>query len=170
MCFVVNNILVTFSATCSWRVPQNTCHLGGKQSGFSRISHTGGKLTLCDSLLLQYFKISRHGVAQWYLFLADNWSSPGARYSSVVEQHVHGAMDHWIDPSWWTHWAVFLSSQCSFWFNKGCGMCYHIIEPLMLLKRVAQFVGVVSFLSHLSGPLPYVHCHITVNKMCCISH
>ena len=49
-------------------------------------------------------------------------------------------------------------------------MCYpgfgivHIKEPLLLTKRVAYVVA-AGFLSHyLNGPLPYVHCHITVNK------
>ena len=29
----------------------------------------------------------------------------GARCSSVVRAFTHGAMGHWIDPSWWTHCA-----------------------------------------------------------------
>ena len=36
----------------------------------------------------------------------------GARCSSVVRAFAHGAMDHRIDPSWWTHWAISHSSQC----------------------------------------------------------
>ena len=51
------------------------------------------------------------------------------------------------------------------WCNKGCGMYYpvcgmvHIKEPLLLIEK--------SFLFHyLSGSLPYVRRHITVNKMC----
>ena len=27
----------------------------------------------------------------------------GVRCSSVVRAFAHGAMGHWIDPSWWTH-------------------------------------------------------------------
>ena len=37
----------------------------------------------------------------------------GVRCSSVVRAFAHGAMDRRIDPSWWTHWAIFRSSQCS---------------------------------------------------------
>ena len=44
------------------------------------------------------------------------WGGPygeGARRSSVVRAFAHGAMVHRIDPSWWTHWAISRSSQCS---------------------------------------------------------
>ena len=37
----------------------------------------------------------------------------GARCSSVVNAFAHGAMGRRIDPSWWTHWAISRSSQCS---------------------------------------------------------
>ena len=36
-----------------------------------------------------------------------------ARCSSMVRSFAHGVMGHRIDPSWWTHWAIFHSSQCS---------------------------------------------------------
>ena len=36
----------------------------------------------------------------------------GAKCNSVVRAFAHGAMGHWIDPSWWTHWAISCSSQC----------------------------------------------------------
>ena len=59
------------------------------------------------------------------------------------------------------------------WCNKGHGMCYpvygvvHIKDPLLLFRKRAHVVVAASFLSHyLSGPLPYVRCHIIVNKMC----
>ena len=55
------------------------------------------------------------------------------------------------------------------WCNNGRGMYYpvsgmmHIKEPLLLIAHVA----VAGFLSrYLSGPVPYVWRHITVNKMC----
>ena len=58
------------------------------------------------------------------------------------------------------------------WCNKGRGMCYpvcgmvHIKEPFCYSERVAD-VAVAGFLfRYLSGPLPYVRRHITVNKMC----
>ena len=55
------------------------------------------------------------------------------------------------------------------WCNKGRGMCYpvfcrmvHIKEPLLLIGKIGQ-VAAAGFPSHyLSGPLPYVQCHITV--------
>ena len=43
------------------------------------------------------------------------------------------------------------------WCNKGRGMCYPVCGK----------VAAVGFLSHyLSGPLPYVRRHITINIMC----
>ena len=32
---------------------------------------------------------------------------------SVVRAFAHGAMGHQIDPSWWTHWDISHSIQCS---------------------------------------------------------
>ena len=40
-------------------------------------------------------------------------SENGARCSSVVRAFAHGAMGRRIDPSWWAHWAISRSSQCS---------------------------------------------------------
>ena len=37
----------------------------------------------------------------------------GARCSSVVGAFAHGTMSHQIDPSWWSHWPISRSSQCS---------------------------------------------------------
>ena len=37
----------------------------------------------------------------------------GARSSSVVRAFAHGVMGRRIDPSWWTHYAISRSSQCS---------------------------------------------------------
>ena len=57
------------------------------------------------------------------------------------------------------------------WFNKGCGMCYpvsgivHIKEPLLLIGKSSSCGG-SGFPLYLSGPLPYVRLHITINKMC----
>ena len=59
------------------------------------------------------------------------------------------------------------------WCNKGCGMYYpvrgmmHIKEPLLLIGKSSLCGGSRFPLSrYLSGPLPYVRRHITVNKMC----
>ena len=77
---------------------------------------------------------------------------------------THGAMGRRIDPSW----AISRSSECHDWCNKGRGMCYpicgmvHIKEPLLLLGKSSPCGGS----GFLSGSLPYVRRHITVNKMC----
>ena len=48
--------------------------------------------------------------------LGDTKTRPGARCSSVVRAFTHGWMGRWIDPSWWTHWVIFRSSQ---WSSTG---------------------------------------------------
>ena len=57
------------------------------------------------------------------------------------------------------------------WCNKGCGMypvsgMMHIKEPLLLIRKSSPCGGSGFPLSYLSGLLPYVWRHITVNKMC----
>ena len=37
----------------------------------------------------------------------------GVRCSSMARAFAHGAMGHRIDPSWWTHSAIFRSSRCT---------------------------------------------------------
>ena len=82
----------------------------------------------------------------------------------MVRAFAHGAMGCRIDPSWCTHLAISRFSECSMTgVTKAmvCGMM-HIKES----ERVA-YEAAVGFLSrYLSGPLPLVCCHITVNKMC----
>ena len=56
------------------------------------------------------------------------------------------------------------------WCNKGRDMCsvcgmMHIKEPLLLIEE-SQLVAAGFLYRYLSGPLPYVRRHITVNKMC----
>ena len=47
-----------------------------------------------------------------------------------------------------------------------CGMV-HIKEPLLLIGKSSPCGAAAGFLSpYLSGPLPYVLRHITVDKMC----
>ena len=62
---------------------------------------------------------------------------------------------------------LFLHERC----NKGCGMCYpvcgmvNVKDPLLLIGKSSQCSGEEDFLSrYLSGPLPYVRRHITVNQ------
>ena len=58
------------------------------------------------------------------------------------------------------------------WCNKGCGICFpvfgmeHMKDTLLLFKRVAHVAAAGFLPRYLNGPLPYVSCHITVNKMC----
>ena len=56
--------------------------------------------------------------------------------------------------------------------NKGRGMCYpvcgmvYVQEPLLLIGKSNPCSGDSGFLSrYLNGPLPYVHGHVTINKM-----
>ena len=37
----------------------------------------------------------------------------GARCSAVIRALAYGVLGRRIDPSWWTHWAISPSSQCS---------------------------------------------------------
>ena len=51
-------------------------------------------------------------------------------------------------------------------YSPVCGMA-QIKDPLNLIARVAHEVAAAGFLFHyLSGPLPHIQHHVTVNKMC----
>ena len=93
----------------------------------------------------------------------------GARCSSVVRAFAHGAIDHQINPSWWTHGAICCSSQCSTTGVTKAVVCanlyMHIIEPLLLIGKSSP-CGDSKFPHFLNGPLPYVRRHITVTKTC----
>ena len=90
--------------------------------------------------------------------------SIGAKCSSAVKTFAHGVMGRRIDPSWWTHYAISHSSQCSTIGETNIVVC--VILSVGYSERVAH-VAAACFLSrYLNGPLPYVQCHITVNKMC----
>ena len=104
------------------------------------------------------------------------WRIDPTTLAHSSQKHVtHGVIGCWIDPSWWTHWGNSCSSQCS---TTGvikavsysvCGMV-HIKDPLLLIGKSSLCSGSGFPVScYLSGPLPYVQCHITVNKMCCAS-
>ena len=47
------------------------------------------------------------------------------------------------------------------WCNKGRGMCYPVCG------KVARATATGFLFRYLSGPLPYVRFHITVNKKMC---
>ena len=81
---------------------------------------------------------------------------------------VVGWIRHGVDTLSYFSLQPVLHDRC----NQGRGMCYpvcgmmHIKEPLLLIGKSSQ-VAAAGFLSrYLSGPLPYVRRHITVNKMC----
>ena len=62
---------------------------------------------------------------------------------------AHGAMDRWINPSWWTYWAISHSSQCSTTgvHTKGCDVCYPVYgkviikEHLLLIRNSSPCSG-----------------------------
>ena len=68
----------------------------------------------------------------------------GARCSSVVRAlWCDGSSDN---SSWWIHWAISRSSQCSMtgvqrpWYVLSCGMM-HIKEPLLMIGKSSPCVG-----------------------------
>ena len=99
---------------------------------------------------------------------------------TVAKECILSSSSHrsWCDGSsgrsfmGWTHWAISHSSQCSTTGITKAVVCailsgmVHIKEPLLLIVKSSPCGG-SGFISHyLNGPLPYVWCHITVNKMC----
>ena len=90
----------------------------------------------------------------------------------MVRAFTNGAMDHRIDPSWWTHWATSHSSQCS---TTGvtkamvCAILYRMMiikEPLLLIGKSSPcgssgFPLLLSELSFTICLMPY-----NLNKMC----
>ena len=65
----------------------------------------------------------------------------GARCSSVVRAFAHGAMGRRIDPSWWIHWAISRSSQCS---KTGVTKVMACTILNVLSERVAHVLAAVS--------------------------
>ena len=59
------------------------------------------------------------------------------------------------------------------WCNKNCSMCcavwgmVDLKDPLLLIEKSSPCNGSSGFPLQLSGPLPYVQSHITVNKVHC---
>ena len=59
----------------------------------------------------------------------------------MVSAFAHGAMGHWIDPSWGGPIELFLVPVLHDWCNIGCGMCnpvcwmVHIRELLLLIGK-----------------------------------
>ena len=81
----------------------------------------------------------------------------------MIEQTTHGAMGHWIDPSWWTNSAISHSSQCSM-TGVTKGGIVHVKELLLLVKESSPSgSGLPLYLSDL---LTYVQSHMNKNKIC----
>ena len=82
---------------------------------------------------------------------------------------VIGSILHGVDPLTYFWFQPVLHD----WSTKAVvcdilsvGWCIYKITLAVISERVAH-VAAAGFLSHyLSGPLPYVQHHITVNKMC----
>ena len=92
-------------------------------------------------------------------------SAHGAKCSSVVRAFAHGTMDRRIDPSWWTHWAISCSSQCSMTDIRP-DMCYPVCgmvdikDPLLLIGKSSpcgssRFPRSLSEWSFTLCPTPY---------------
>ena len=92
----------------------------------------------------------------------------GARCTSVVRAFVHGAMgrriDHWVDPLSYFSFHPVLHDWCNKSRGMYCPVCgmVHIKEPLLLIGKGCPCGGSGYFSHYLSGPLPYVQRHITV--------
>ena len=69
------------------------------------------------------------------LMLHPKW---GARCSSVVRVFAHGAMGRRIDPSWWTHWAISHSRQCS---TTGVTKAVVYVIPSDAYKELLLLIG-----------------------------
>ena len=75
--------------------------------------------------------------------------------SEMVRAFAHGVIGRRIDPSRWTHWAIYHSSQCSTTGVKKAVVCFilsgmmHIKEPLRLIGK-SSLCGSSGFLLSLS--------------------
>ena len=76
--------------------------------------------------------------------------------SSVVLCTLMVLMGHWIDHSWWTHWAISHSSQCTTAGVGGYGLCFpvcgmvHIKDTLLLMEKNSPWSGYSGFSLSLS--------------------
>ena len=128
------------------------------------------KAKTASSLSLTINKVAKSSVRELVCTEVAYQYQLGARCSSVVRAFAVAAMGRRIDPSWGGPIELFLVPACACACNKCRGMCYpvcgmmHIKEPLLLIGKSSPCGG--SRFRNLSGPLPYVLRHITVNKMC----
>ena len=102
------------------------------------------------------------------VFYTDFKHQPRRECSSVVDHHC---TVRWIVGSI-PHGGHFSFQPVFHWINEVCGMCYpvygmmHIKDPLLLVGKSNSCSGAGEFPLLLSGPLPCVQHHITINKMC----
>ena len=92
----------------------------------------------------------------------------------MVRAFAHGAMGRRIDPSWGGPTGLFLVPTSAprlvyqrSWYVLSCLWDVAHKSILAVISERVAHVSAAGFLSHyLSGPLPYVRRHITVNKKC----
>ena len=94
-----------------WEIAQWVHHEGSIQQSLDYDRMLYRRATSCSMVISKPDMYQEK--SQW--LISRNWSlnKHGARWSSVVRAFAHGAMGHRIDTSWWTHWAISRSSQCS---------------------------------------------------------
>ena len=82
--------------------------------------------------------------------------------NSVVRAFAHCAMCPQIDPSWWTHWTISRSSQCSMTDVTMTVVCvilsvgWFIKQLLLLIGKVAHMAAADFLSRYLNGSIPYV--------------
>ena len=88
----------------------NVCMYANEPKGLKLINNTCHKLYYTSRGALAGMRNSSMG-SPWRIDL--DYPSHRVRCSSVVRAFTHCAMGRRIDPSWWTHWAISRSGQCS---------------------------------------------------------
>ena len=84
---------------------------------------------------LQLMSCHLHLLLCWYIKpeRMQGWlhrTVVGARRSSRVRVFTYGAMVCWINPSWWTHWAISRSSQSVRLWSNGLLDWSFMVDPL----------------------------------------
>ena len=111
-------------------------------------------LLLCDHWLISWWR-------QQFKFLFICYITSKC-YSSV--DSTNGAMDRAINPSWWTHWTISHSNQCSTTSVTKAVVCVilsgmmHRKEPLLLIGKSSPccYSGFPLSLSNWCfNPMPY---------------
>ena len=95
-------------------IPMAYCQvLNSDRRHINRVLHCIHLLQYTLDMFSLYFKWHWKHMAKQTINIL--W--PHHRYSStsssMVRVFAYGAMCHWINPSWWIHWAISHSSHCS---------------------------------------------------------